>query len=86
MEACHVDYRVGHAPFAASEAVTVFSYGIQDIHLKPPKTQAFNRVVGKDTRTGDQLWEFITGYTFAEPLLDDPAFFISRGSPRLIPL
>jgi len=71
MEACHVDYRAGHAPFAANENITVFSYGIQDIHLKPPVTQAFNRVIGKDTKTGAKLWEFITGYTFAEPLLDE---------------
>lgn len=71
METCHVDYRAGHAPFAANEEITVYSYGIQDIHLAPPITQAFNRMIGKDTKTGEKLWEVITGYTFAEPLLDD---------------
>ncbi|MBM4152884.1 MAG: hypothetical protein FJ220_05105, partial [Kiritimatiellaceae bacterium] len=67
----HVDYRAGHAPFAANEEITVFSHGVQDIHLVPPVTQAFNRMVGTDTKTGELLWTFYTGYTFAEPLLDE---------------
>jgi len=71
MKASHVDYRAGHAPFDANEKITVFSHGIQDIHLNPPVTQAFNRIIGKNTKTGKKLWEFITGYTFAEPLLDE---------------
>lgn len=71
IEACHVDYRAGYAPFAANENITVYNYGIQDIHLKPPITQAFNRIVGKNTKTGAEMWTFFTGYTFAEPLLDE---------------
>lgn len=71
VEACHVDYRTGHAPFAASEQITVYPFGNHDIEMVPPRTQAFDRIMGKNTKTGRQMWEFYTGYIFAEPLLDE---------------
>ena len=63
MEVGHVDYRAGHAPFAADEEVVVFPFGVQDIHDTPPLTQAFDQVMGKNTKTGEKLFELYTGYT-----------------------
>lgn len=76
MLAGHVDYRAGHAPLAANERFTVFSHGTQDIHETPPVAHAFNRVIGRDTKTGNKLWDFNVGYTFAEPLLDSNQVFV----------
>ncbi|QLE02454.1 PQQ-binding-like beta-propeller repeat protein [Galbibacter sp. BG1] len=71
LEVGHVDYRAGHAAFDANEEVVVFPFGVQDIHTTPPLTQAHDRVIGKNLKTGEKLFEFYTGYTFAEPLLDN---------------
>ncbi len=71
IEVGHVDYRAGHAPFTANEDIVVYPFGVQDIHDKPPVTQAFDRVIAKEIKTGRKLFEMYTGYTFAEPLLDD---------------
>lgn len=71
IEVGHVDYRAGHAPFTANEEIVVYPFGVQDIHNKPPVTQAFDRVIAKNIKTGQKLFEMYTGYTFAEPLLDN---------------
>ncbi|GAL68412.1 predicted cell surface protein [Jejuia pallidilutea] len=71
IEVGHVDYRAGHAPFAANNDVVVYPFGVQDIHDTPPLTQAFDRMMAKDIKTGQKLYEMYTGYTFAEPFLDD---------------
>jgi outer membrane protein assembly factor BamB len=71
MEVGHVDYRAGHAAFTANENIVVYPYGVMDIHDKPANTQAHDRVIGKNIKTGRKLFEVFTGYTFAEPLLDD---------------
>jgi len=76
VEAGHVDYRAGHAAFTANEKFLVFPHGVQDIHETPVVAQGFNRIIGKDTKTGRKLWDFNVGFTFAEPLLDDNRVFI----------
>ncbi len=83
MEVGHVDYRAGYAPFAASEEVLVYPFGIQDIHTAPAVSQGFNRLIGKDIKTGEQLWDFMIGSTFAEPLLDSNRVFIGTQSGYL---
>ena len=57
IEVGHVDYRAGHAPFAANEEIVVYPFGVQDIHNKPPVTQAFDRVIAKNIKTGQKLFE-----------------------------
>jgi outer membrane protein assembly factor BamB len=76
MVAGHVDYRAGNAPFTANEQYTVFTHGTQDIHESPAIGQGFNRVICCDTRTGNKLWEYNVGFTFAAPLLDDKHIFV----------
>ena len=71
IEAGHVDYRAGHAAFAANEKIVVYPFGVMDIHDTPPLTQAHDRVMGKNIKTGQTMFELYTGYTFAEPLLDE---------------
>ena len=71
LTAGHVDYRAGHAAFAASEDVVVFPFGVMDIHDTPPLTQAHDRLIAKDVKSGAKLFEMYTGYTFAEPVLDE---------------
>jgi len=75
-----VDYRVGYAPLAANEKYMVFPSSTHDIHLNPPVAQTFNRIVCKDTKTGDQIWQTNIGHTFAEPLLDDGRIFVGNMS------
>ncbi len=70
IEVGHVDYRAGHAAFAANNEIVVYPYGVMDIHTTPPLTQAHDRVMAKNIKTGKVLFELYTGYTFAEPLLD----------------
>ena len=72
----HVDYRAGYAPFAASEKYLVVPFGVQDIEGIPPVCQPFNRIVCKDAVTGEQLWDFNVGPTFAEPVLEGKQIFI----------
>ncbi|MFC2115394.1 PQQ-binding-like beta-propeller repeat protein [Bacteroidota bacterium] len=76
IEAGHVDYRAGHAAFDASEDMLVFPHGVQDIHLTPVVSQGFNRIIGKDLKTGKNMWDFMVGATFAEPLLHDNRVYI----------
>ncbi len=76
MVAGHVDYRAGHAPFTANEYFTVYTYGTQDIHESPAIAQGFSMLKCKDTRTGQLLWEYNVGFTFAEPILDGKQIFI----------
>ena len=70
IEVGHVDYRAGHAPFAANNDVVVYPFGVQDIHTTPPLTQAFDRMIAKNIKTGQKLYEMYIGYTFSEPHLD----------------
>jgi len=72
----HVDYRAGYAPFAASEKYLIVPFGMQDIERAPPVCQPFNRIVCKDVATGEQLWDFNVGPTFAEPVLEEDRIFI----------
>ncbi len=65
----HVDYRAGYAPLDASEKYLVIPFGVQDIEDTPPISQAFNRIICKETKTGRQLWDFNIGPFFSEPLL-----------------
>lgn len=74
MEVGHVDYRAGHAAFDANENIVVYPYGVMDIHDTPPLTQAHDRVMGKNIKTGQKLFELYTGYTFAEPRLDEDSW------------
>ena len=79
LEVGHVDYRAGHAPFAANENIVVYPYGVQDIHEKPPVSQGFDRIMAKDIKTGNKLFEMYTGFTFAEPYLDQEGW-VYQGS------
>ncbi|BDC98749.1 PQQ-binding-like beta-propeller repeat protein [Persicobacter psychrovividus] len=72
----HVDYRAGNAPFDADEDLVVYTFGIQDIHDTPPKTQAANRVIGKNIKTGKVMWDYMVGYTFAEPVLHQKRVYV----------
>lgn len=72
----HVDYRFGYAPVVANEKYMVYPFSYQGIELTPPKAQAFNHIICKDTKTGEQLRDVHVGQTFAEPLLDDDKVFI----------
>ena len=72
----HVDYRAGYAPFAANEKYLIVPLGVQDIEGIPPVCQPFNRIVCKDTVTGEPLWDFNVGPTFAEPVLEGEHIFI----------
>ncbi len=72
----HVDYRIGYAPLVANEQYMVFPFSVQNLEAKPPATQAFNHIICKDTRTGEQLRDVHVGHTFAEPLLDNEDVFI----------
>lgn len=76
MEAGHVDYRAGHAPFTANEQYTVCTHGTQDIHESPAIGQGLNRLICKNTKTGSTRWEYNVGFTFAEPLLDGKQIFV----------
>jgi outer membrane protein assembly factor BamB len=79
----HVDYRAGKAPFDANEHYTVYTYGTQDIHEKPAIGQGFNRLVCKSTLSGNILWDYNVGFTFAEPLLDGIHVYIGTQSGYL---
>ncbi len=76
IEVGHVDYRAGHAPFDANEELLVVTHGVQDIHETPVVSQSFNRVIGKNLKTGKNMWDFMVGATFAEPLLEDNRVYI----------
>ncbi|MFC2115424.1 PQQ-binding-like beta-propeller repeat protein [Bacteroidota bacterium] len=76
----HIDYRVWYAPLAANEKYMVFPFSIHDIETTPPETQAFNHIIVKDTKTGEQIRDVHVGHTFAEPLLDDDRVFIGSKS------
>ncbi len=76
----HVDYRAGYAPLAANEKYMIFPFSVQKIQLSPPETQTFNRIICKDTKTGDQIWDINIGHTFAEPLLYDDRIFVGTMS------
>lgn len=74
IEVGHVDYRAGHAPFDANDEIVVYPFGVMDIHTTPPLTQAHDRVMTKNIKTGQVLSELYTGYTFSEPLLDNESW------------
>ena len=76
----HIDYRAGYAPLAANEKYMVYPFSIHDIEKTPPETRAFNHIICKDTRTGEQIRDVHIGETFAEPLLDDDRVFIGTRS------
>ena len=76
----HIDYRIGYAPLVANEKFMVFPFSVQNLEQKPPATQAFNHIICKDTKTGQQLRDVHVGHTFAEPLLDDEDVFIGTKS------
>ena len=72
----HIDYRTGYAPFAANEKYIVYPYTKNHIERIPVEAQAFNHIICKDTKTGEQIRDVHVGHTFAEPLLDDNMVFI----------
>ncbi|MFC2081282.1 PQQ-binding-like beta-propeller repeat protein [Bacteroidota bacterium] len=76
----HLDYRAGYAPLAANEKYMVFPFSFNDIEATPPEAQAFNHIICKDTKTGEQIRDVHVGHTFAEPLLDDDRVFIGTKS------
>ena len=75
IDAGHVDYRAGYVPMAANEQYLVYPYAIHDIEERPPLCQPFNRIICKSTTTGQKLWDFNIGPTFAEPVLDDKRIY-----------
>jgi outer membrane protein assembly factor BamB len=72
----HADYRVGYPPLAANEKYMVYPFSIHELEKAPPEVRAFDRIICKDTRTGEQIRDVHIGQTFAEPLLDHDMVFI----------
>ncbi|QLE02455.1 PQQ-binding-like beta-propeller repeat protein [Galbibacter sp. BG1] len=80
MEAGHVDYRAGFVSLEANEKYTVYSFAVHDIEERPPLCSPMTRIIAKDTKTGNRLWDFNIGPHYAAPLLDDSFVYVGTGT------
>jgi outer membrane protein assembly factor BamB len=69
VEACHIDYRTGYAPFAADQERIVYPHGTHDIERSPAVASALDTIMCKDYATGEVLWSYFVGPMFGEPVL-----------------
>lgn len=51
---------------------------MQDIEAMPAIGLAYNRVICKDVKTGELMWDFNIGHTFSDPLLDGNHIYVAN--------
>lgn len=64
-----LDYRAGHATLTGDEDLLVYTDSAQKIQDTPPHMVGTSTIVWKDTQSGEPIWDFYIGPTFAEPVL-----------------
>jgi outer membrane protein assembly factor BamB len=76
VEACHIDYRAGYAPFAADAAHLIYPHGVHDIEQTPPQAAPLDVIRCVDFNTGEVLWDFFVGPMFGEPTLTEDSVYV----------
>lgn len=71
-----LDYRAGYSIVAGNEDFLIFPDSAQMIAKFPPHIVGTNRIVCKETSSGETLWDFYIGPTFSEPLLNEDCVYV----------
>ena len=76
VQAGNLDYRVGYSVVVGNEDYLIFPNGAQRIEEVPPQISCQNRIVCKETSSGETLFDFYIGPIFCEPLLDEDRVYV----------
>ena len=76
IEAGTQDYRTGYSMITGRDDVLIYPVAAQKIGETPPQIVGTSRIVCKATESGETLWDFYIGPTFAEPVLDEGRVYV----------